>query len=82
MIPKAIHATQVTVWYIVLDVPYKVVGPKLKEVDDVRLYEVSPSSAPGKRHGPRLGMLVAGASSGEAYETCLDILKSYKIMWF
>lgn len=81
MKPKALHATSTVVWYIVLDVPYKTVGPKLKEVDDVRLYEVSPSSFPGKRDA-RLGMLVAGASSGEAYETCLDILKSYKIMWF
>ena len=66
------------VWYVVTDLPYSEYGERLRAVQDVRLYEVSPSSRPGSESNT--GLLVGGNTQADAEANVRDILESYSII--
>lgn len=75
---KIVSVQPSIVWYVVTDLPYSKYGKRLRAVQDVRLYEVSPSSKPGSESNT--GLLVAGKTQAEAEANVRDILQSYSII--
>lgn len=74
-----VSVNQAKTFYVVLDIPFKELGPRLKKINDVRLLEVSPTFHPNHPHNDRLGLLVGAPDEDQARLTVSDIFRSYKI---